>query len=173
MPLLTLIAIASLVVSPGTTIDPLTLAIDGSVQCYQPDTIRKICRSIASYQHLDGTRYSNTAIVLIAPTGPLTLETTTIVDVRKGAVCGSIKANELALGKLRSGDRIFSPDEAAPVLAKIAQAMSAIVDKEICTSYQAAGTGFIAKATIDGIYRPDIDQVVDWVKPDAGYSVSP
>jgi hypothetical protein len=65
--------------------NPLEPALAGRVQCYEPNEAKKTCRALASYLRTGGPRYPNTALVLIAAT--VTLETTTPVEVKAGAVC--------------------------------------------------------------------------------------
>ena len=155
------------------SVNPLALAADGKVQCYQPDDQKRTCRSIAAYQRRGDGTYANTAIVLISTAGPVTLETITPVTVKAGAVCGSIRPEDINAGKLRVADRILSNSEAAPVLARIALSMASLINKEICTSYVQSAGGLTAKATIEGVYRSDADQRVKWVQPGDGYTVSP
>lgn len=172
---MSIFAVVALVASgaPAGLMHPLDPAIDGQLQCYHPDDIKRTCRSIAAYQRkADGT-YANTATVLISSKGPVTLETLTPVTVKAGAVCGSIRAEDISKGKLRVANRLLSDSEAAPILVRIAQAMNAMTNKQICTSYEQSPTGIMARVTIDGVFRPDADQSVKWVRATEGYTVSP
>jgi hypothetical protein len=51
--------------------------------------------------------------------------------------------------------------------------MSPILGKEICTRYEADGSGLVAKVTIAGADSPAPDQPVKWVSPKDGYTVAP
>lgn len=153
--------------------NPLAPAAAGQVQCYQPDDRKRTCRSIASYQRRDDGTYANTAVVLLSSAGPVTLETITPVTVKAGAVCGSIRAENINAGKLRIADRLLPDSEAAPILVRIVQSMAPLINKEICTSYEQSADGLTAKATIAGVYRSDADQRVGWVQPSDGYTVAP
>jgi hypothetical protein len=172
MSLTVLIALAASA-SGVPSIDPLSPAASGQVQCYQPDEQKKTCRSIASYRAVGRSTYSNTAVVLLSEAPPVILETTAPVTVRQGAVCGAIRAEDIAAGKLRVSGRLFDDVEAAPLLARVAEAMKALINKQICTSYEASGDGLTARASIDGRYRADMDQRVKWVHPGDGYKVAP
>jgi hypothetical protein len=153
--------------------NPLAPAMRGQMQCHQPDDKRRTCRSIATYTRDSIGSYSNKAIVLISSAGPVTLETVTPVTVEAGAVCGSIRAEDIMQGKLRVADRLLSDEEAKPVLLRVSQSMTPVMGKRICTSYVTAQTGVIAKASIDGVYRAESDQTVKWVQPADGYVVAP
>jgi hypothetical protein len=101
------------------------------------------------------------------------LETITLVTVKAGMVCGSIRAEDISAGKLRIANRLLSNDDAAPVLARIVQSMAPMINKEICTAYVPSADGITAKATIGGGYRAEADQKVEWVQQNDGYTVSP
>ena len=76
-------------------------------------------------------------------------------------------------GTLRVDGTVVSPEKAKPILERIAQALAPMSDKEICTKYQPSGTAFTAKIWIGGTYRLDQDQVVKWISPADGYTVTP
>lgn len=173
MPILIAMALAATNATPAMMTDPLAPAADGKVQCHQPNDEKRTCRSMASYQRRDDGTYTNTAIVLLSSAGPVTLETTTVVILKAGAVCEAVRLNDLNAGKLRVAGRLLPDSEAVRILPRIAQSMASIIDKEICTSYEQSAEGLIAKATISGEYRPDADQRVKWVQPDDGYQVAP
>jgi hypothetical protein len=154
-------------------IDPLGPARHGEAQCYAPDRTRKTCRSLAYYDARATSSYDNRAIVLVSTEGPVTLETITPVVVRAGAVCGAIRVNDIQSGKLIVSGRQLTVDEARPLLGRLAEAMTPIIDKEICTTYVPKDGALVAHATVDGTPRPDMDQLVEWVKPSDGYIVGP
>jgi hypothetical protein len=152
---------------------PLEPAATGKMQCYMPDTARKTCASLALYkQNADGT-YANTAIILLNKSPAVVMETITPVRIVSGAVCGSIRAEDIAAGKLTVNGHILTPEQAAPALAQISTAMAGIIGHDICTTYTDSGQGLIAKSTIDGAAQPAMDQPVKWVAPEDGYTVAP
>ena len=51
--------------------------------------------------------------------------------------------------------------------------MTSVVGHEICTAYVQSGGNLVAKATMDGVPKPDQDQVMLWVSPADGYSIAP
>jgi hypothetical protein len=154
-------------------INPLEPALTGQLQCYEPNEEKKTCRALGSYKRVSGSRYMNGALALISAVGPVTLEMTTPVEVKAGAVCGTIRPEDVSNGKLAAGGRPLSAAEAAPVLAQIAQAMAPMMNKEICTRYVPDAGGLIGKATIGGVYRADADRRVKWVKATDRYTVAP
>lgn len=171
-----LLALLTLAVPTAVTdaaVNPLADAKNGSLQCYQPDDQRRTCRSIASYVPTGEATYVNKATVLLSTAGRITLETTTPVTIRVGAVCGFIRAEDVRAGKLRVADRLLPDAEAAPLLAQVMQSMSGLMGQEICTSYVQTVGGFTAKATMNGVYQASADQRVKWVQPSEGYSVAP
>lgn len=143
----------------------------GFLQCYRPDVLHKTCQSIAAYTLSGPGTYDNKALIPISKNA--TLETHSSVVLKGGAVCGSIRVEDMTNGLLRVDDREVDPITAKPVLERIAHAMAPFAGKEICTRYEASGDGFTAKITIDGVYKPDQDQSVIWVSPSDSYTVTP
>jgi hypothetical protein len=153
--------------------DPLAPARHGMMQCYQPNIRAKTCQSLASYLSQGGRNYGNTALVMLSPKDDMTLETTTPVTVIEGAVCGAIRAEDIARGTLRLAGQKLAPEQATPLLDRISESMSSIIGKQICTTYEPSGEALIAKGRVDGLYRADMDQSVKWVSPSDGYTVAP
>ncbi|MFT4077242.1 MAG: hypothetical protein QM647_17070 [Asticcacaulis sp.] len=154
-------------------IGPLAPAGSGMAQCYDPDQIRKVCASMATYhQNADGS-FTSKSLILISKAPVAILEMNTRVAIRNGAVCGTIQESDITASRLTVSDTAVAPEQAAPVLAQISQGMAGVVGHEICTSYMKSGPDMVAKATIDGVPKPDQDQVVLWVSPSEGYTVAP
>lgn len=63
--------------------DPLAQARSGMLQCYAPDTVRRTCKSLASYV-FGPNGIENQAEVLVSPAGPLVMKNSTPVQVREG-----------------------------------------------------------------------------------------
>jgi hypothetical protein len=74
---------------------------------------------------------------------------------------------------LRANGTLGPAAQATPALVQIAQALSSVIDKEICTRYVMEGVVLKAKASIDGVEQPALDQPVIWVKESDGYTVAP
>jgi hypothetical protein len=158
--------------SPIEDDQPLAKADQGYVQCYEPDDAAKTCQSIASYNRTSDGHWDSTAIVLLSPKLSLTLETVTPIDVKNGAVCGYIRANDLLKGTLRVSGQPLPSEKAGTVLPMIAKGMATLFDKEICTQYREGPGGLVAKATIEG-GKPEMpNQRVKWVLPTDGYTVA-
>lgn len=168
-----LLALTAATGGADTVSNPLAPAMAGQLECTRPDDQKKTCRSIASYRLVEGSTYSNTATILISPDGPVTFEGTSPVTVKAGAVCGTMKPEDVASGKLRVAGTLLDDAQASPALARMVTALSGIMNKEICVIYQPSPEGLLEKATIEGVYQANQDQVVEWVQPDAGYVVAP
>ncbi len=151
--------------------NPVARAQSGDVQCYRPDTTNKTCQSIASYQQTGPGTYDNKALVAVS--NEATLETHTPVVIRGDAVCGYVRAQDMMAGTLRLRGSLVAPDAARPVLQRIAHSVAQFADKEICTRYEPSGGDLTAKVSIAGVYRPDQDVRVKWIRPSDGYSVTP
>jgi len=155
----------------ATIANPLVLAEGGELQCYRPDVQKKTCQAIAAYRRTGPGTYDNTALIPVG--ADATLETHTPVVIKGSAVCGFIRGQDAIAGTLRVGGQVVDPEKAKPVLERIAQAMAPMTDKEICTTYEPAGTDFMAKISIGGSYRSDQDETVKWISSPDGYTVTP
>jgi hypothetical protein len=150
--------------------DPIARSNDGELQCYRPNVQKKTCQSIASYRRTGPGTYVNNALL---PLGDdVTLETHSPVVVKGDALCGAITRQEVLTGTLRAHKQVIAPETAKPLLDRVADAISALFGKEICTSYEPSGADFTAKASIDGVYQPDKDSIVKWIAPADGYTVA-
>lgn len=153
--------------------NPIQPALSGQLECHVPNEQAKTCQSLGSYTPIAGNRYSNRTLVLLAPEGPVTMEVTSEVEVRDGAVCGPLRIEDLNAGHLIVAGRTLDQADAAPIKAKLAEAMGSMMGKEVCSKLEPSGTGFTVKSSIDGAYRADFDRPMRWVKPDDGYKVAP
>jgi hypothetical protein len=153
--------------------NPLAPALAGQMECHFPNDQAKTCRSIGTYKPVGGDRYSNNALVLLSPEGPVTLEVATEVTVKNGAVCGTVKREDLNKAQLKVGDHVLTAAEATQGMEQIAQAMAPLFDKEICSTFEPAGAIMMVKSTLGGTARPDLDQPMKWIAPADGYKVAP
>jgi hypothetical protein len=153
--------------------NPLAPAIAGQLECSTPDEQRKTCRSIASYRHLSGPNYSNTAVMLFSPNGPTILQVTSPVVVKGNAVCAVTKIGDIKNGKVTVGGRKLSTLEAAPLLDHLATHMFPLFGHEICLTFDDSSGTIMELGTIDGVRQPKGDEPVQWVSPSAGYKVAP
>ena len=152
---------------------PLAPAEAGKIQCHSPDMAKRTCRSLAYYSLDDSGNYINTAVVLVSADRQLTLETSTPVKVIGEAVCGEVRAEDLLRGRVMDHGKPLGDEQSAVILERVASSMFGLFGHQICTNYKPAGDFLIAKYSIDGIFRPEISQMVIWVAPSAGFSVAP
>jgi len=153
------------------SINPLTMADRGMVQCYRPDVQSRTCHSIAGYRRTGPGNYDNKALLPLSE--EVTLEVHTDVVIKGDAVCGFIRAQDLASATLRISDQVVDSLTAKPILARMAQNLKSLAGKEICTRYVPAGADFTAKVSVAGVYQPTDDETVKWVSEADGYTVVP
>lgn len=151
--------------------DPLDEARKGSLQCYAPDIARKTCNSLAGYTFENG-KILNQAEVLISPAPPIVMKTVSPIEIRGDAVCGPLRKEDIETAEiLVQGQGVTEPNAAA-IKARLAAALGARLEKEICTTYRKQGSALVTEVTIAGVTQPD-KEVVIWVKPSEGYRVAP
>ena len=152
--------------------NPLTPAGRGQIQCYAP-TDRKTCASMSVYTAKGDGTFANTNTIMMSKKPVVLIKMTTPVTIKNDAVCGTVRAQDITAGSLNVDGQAVPADQAAVLLAKVAASAGGIVGHEICTSYVGDGSGFTAKATMDGVPQPNQNQPVIWVTPDDGYTVAP
>lgn len=166
--------IAGAQTASAADIQPLAPALAGKAQCYAPDAARKTCKSMAYYAARSDGGYDNRGLVLLQATPPVVLDTVTPVTVKDGAVCGAIRAQDIAAGKLIVQGQTLPDAAAKPWLDKITASLSGVIGHEICTRYVDDGKGgLIAQASMDGQRQTDQDQAMTWVASEDGYTVAP
>lgn len=171
VPDMTLPADSGVVASAG---DPLAPALVGQVQCFDPDPASRTCRSMAALRRNPDGTWATTVTTMPDPAQPLTLEIASTVVVRNGAVCGAVQRDQIMAGHLRYFGQPIPADHALPVLVQIADALGAVIGREVCTVYTAAPGGLIARGSVTGDPRgAGPGQRLSWVRADSGYHVAP
>jgi hypothetical protein len=158
---------ASAEIPAGAT--AIELADQGYLQCYRPDTRRKTCQSIASYERIRDGVYQNTAEVSVG--NGITLETSTPVWVVDGAFCGSIREQDIMAGTLRVGGSQVAEERAGATLYQLAKQLGPMTNVQLCTRYEPAAAGFTAKISMAGTYRAEMDTPVKIISASDGYRV--
>lgn len=156
-----------------TSANPLMPAAVGKMQCYHPDRVHHTCRSLASYAAHGNGGYDNKAIVLLSARPVVTMTTVTPVTLDNDAVCGAIRAEDIALAMVDVDGSALTGDALSGARQRIAGAMENMFGHRICTRYIADGDALRAEATIDGTPRRDANDTVIWVSPGDGYRVAP
>jgi hypothetical protein len=152
---------------------PIAQAASGAMQCYAPNTTRKTCASLAGYTLNADGGIDNLAIVLISNSPVVVMRTTAPVVIKDGRVCGPIRAEDLQASTFVIEGQPADEATTAQARQQVMGAMKAMVGKEVCTAYIPDGAEFAAKATLDGVAQPAMDQRVIWVSPSDGYTVAP
>jgi hypothetical protein len=96
-----------------------------------------------------------------------------MVVIKDGAICGVLRAQDIIAGHITVAGKLLPAGAAAPVLGQFAKAMTPMLNKEICTTYEDTADGLLAKVRVNGVYDPELDQYVKWIDPSEGYRVSP
>ena len=152
---------------------PIARAARGDVQCYDPDTVRKTCQSIAIYKVLDDGKVENTAIVLVALTPVVIMQTSTLVGVKGEQICGPLKSEDIDKATFTISGVPANPGQTETLRKQMMDSMADLLNATICTAYVPQGEILIARETVDGVSQPKLDQPVIWVTQAEGYKVGP
>lgn len=153
--------------------DPVGPGLQGQVQCYRPNPEQHSCVSIGAYARDANGVIQNTATVLLAPKPVIVMRSTAPVEVKAGAICGKIAAHDLEIATFTVDGRPADDATAAKVRQAIAPVYAPLLGREVCTTYVPDGETLWARASVDGVRRPDLDARVRWVSPSEGYEVKP
>lgn len=152
--------------------DPLAPAQSGHLQCFGPDRTAHTCQALTALKRNPDRSWTTTVTTAPDPTLPLTLEVSSIVVVRDGAVCGTVRREDMLAGRVHYFGRLVPASRAFPILVQLADALGPATGREICTRFEPGGDGLIARGTITGSPGAAVpDQAMIWVRPDAGYHV--
>ncbi|MEO8177174.1 MAG: hypothetical protein ABI626_11010 [Sphingomicrobium sp.] len=169
-----LVSLFVLAVVTSVDLDPLARGRLGEAQCYMPDVLFKTCVSLEYYSPTGPGTYSNRAISLVEINQPTVIDYTVPVEIRGKAVCFTLRSAHLLAGKISNDGRPLSREKSAAILARINKRTAAVRDKEGCAMFESADGGmFVARGTVGGVRRPDLDSPFKWVKPSDGYKVAP
>ena len=166
-----ILAAAQLV--PAVT-DPLGPARSGQLQCFTPDTSRKMCHALARYTLGPASAIQVRANILMAPASLLiVMRTSTSVEVRSGAVCGRVRARDIEAATFTIAGRSVPQQMVQLASPQILSVMRSHLNQEICATFVPNGASFRTEVAIDGAARPDISDTFIWVRPNEGYAVGP
>jgi hypothetical protein len=158
---------------PAVT-DPLAPARAGQLQCFTPDTSRKMCRALAGYTWGPGPAIRIRADILMAPTNLLiVMRTSTSLEVRSGAVCGRVRAADIEASTYTIAGRPVPQQMVQLVSPQILSLMRSHLNEEICATFVPNGSLFRTQLTIDSVPHPEISETFIWVRPNEGYAVGP
>jgi hypothetical protein len=153
--------------------DPLAQAREGMLQCYAPDAARRTCKSLAGYV-FGPNGIQNQAEVLISPQGPMVMKNSTPVEVRDGAVCGPIRAQDIDGAEVLFAGRPISGPNADQVKTQLKSGIANLLGAEVCTSFVTAPQGYTTRVTVNGQPAPQMsDAPMIWVRPGDGWTVAP
>lgn len=152
---------------------PITPASDGGLQCYAPKPTTKSCQSLAEYKFGPDGAIVNSATVLLSAAPPITMRAVTPVTIKANQVCGYIRPEDIEAATFAIGGNPATEGQTDLLRQKIALAQKSVFGHEICTAYVNDGDALVAKASVDGVAQPAMDQKVIWVSPEDGFKVQP
>ena len=160
--------------SVAAVTDPLSPARSGQLQCFVPDPSRKMCRALAGYTFGPSGAIQARGDILMAPSELLiVMRTSTPVQVRSGAVCGSVRARDIEASTFTIAGNPVPQQMVQFASPQILSMLRSHIDKEVCTTFVPNGSGFSTQLTMDGVAQPQISETFIWVRPSDGYGVGP
>ena len=160
--------------SQAAETDPLGPARSGQLQCFTPDTSRKMCHALAGYTFGPGGAIQVRGAILMAPTNLLiVMRTSTSVEVRSDAVCGRVRARDIEASTFTIAGQPVPQQMVQLASPQILSVLRSHLDQEVCATFVPNGATFTTQLTIDGVAHPQISETFIWVRPNEGYAVGP
>lgn len=157
---------------PAVT-NPLGPARSGQLQCFTPDTSRKVCDALAAYTFGPADAIQVRADILMAPASLLiVMRTSTSLEVRADAVCGRVRARDIEASTFTIAGRPVPQQVVQFTSPQILSVMRSYINQEVCATFVPSGSSFRTHLTIDGVAQPESDTFI-WVRPNEGYVVGP
>jgi hypothetical protein len=154
--------------------DPLGPAKSGQLQCFVPDTSRKMCRALTGYTWRPAGPIQVRGEILMAPSELfIVMWTSTSVEVRSGAVCGQVRARDIAAATFTIAGQPVPQQMVQFASPQVLSMLRSHIDKEICTTFVSNGSSFTTQLTVDGVDQPQASETFIWVRPNDGYRVGP
>lgn len=145
----------------------------GKMLCSNPDPASKTCSTIDRLAvRADGVLLDSGETLLV-PNQPITLETTSIVHIKAGAMCGVIDMADFQKGIVRANGTAVPPERNAMVLAKLSQVFQPLAGQETCEGLRMENGQLIKVAQVERMDLPLPGKAVRWIGPDEGYRVAP
>lgn len=160
--------------SVAAVTDPLAPARSGQLQCFAPDPSRKMCRGLAGYAWGPAGAIQVRGEILMAPSELLiVMRTSTSVQVRSGAVCGSVRARDIEAATFTVAGRPVPQQMVQLASPQVLSMLSSHINKEVCATLVPDGSSFTTQLAVDGVDQPQVSETFIWVRPNDGYRVGP
>ncbi|HWQ86499.1 hypothetical protein [Brevundimonas sp.] len=170
-----LMAFVVLAITALTDPDPLAPARDGQVQCYTPDVERKTCRAIGSYLFEPDGRIINDAENMLNEEPFVILRARSAVYVRDGAVCATDAFDDRHIRTIEVNGNTLEGEAMSSARSAVAASMRETIGTgEYCSTYHPKPDGSLrALVTVNGLPRPDAEDMVLWIRREDGWRVAP
>ncbi|NBW06794.1 MAG: hypothetical protein EBR82_02075 [Caulobacteraceae bacterium] len=156
--------------------DPLAPARQGMVQCYDPDTARKLCRAMGFYEFGADGAILNRAETRLQDAPVIVMFAHSTVVIRDGKECSVEPIRPADIDRIEIDGQPLPTDALGPVRAQIVAGLPDMLkgDQPLCSTYPAKTDGPM-QVTVDvgGVAHPELTSTVLWVRPADGWKVRP
>lgn len=160
-------------VSNQAATDVLAQSQSGKVMCVNHDPATKTCSSIISYKPQSDGRLLETGEVLISPDQSLTLEMSSMVQAKGGAICGAVSLADMQKGRLRMNGTLFPPDRNEAALNKLIERLKPMAGREACEMLRIEDGELRKYGQVERVDLKLPGKPVSWINPADGYQVAP
>ena len=152
---------------------PLAPAMEGKIQCFQPNPAAKTCRSIGAYSFGPHGEIENIATMMIMRGPVVIMPTRAPAHIKGDRDCGTLRPEHIDRSTFIFDGRPANAAQTAALRAEMKASLAATFGHETCSAYVPNGQTLLATSTLDGVPQPAADQKMIWVAPADGWRVAP
>jgi hypothetical protein len=145
----------------------------GKMLCSNPDPNTKTCSTIDSFAAKDSNTLLDTGEVLFSPDQPITLETSSVVHIQEGAICGTMELADLQKGKVRVNGALIPNDRNEAVLNKLIERLKPLMGRQVCEALRIEAGQLVKYGQVERFDAKLPGKPVSWITPADGYKVAP
>lgn len=132
------------------------------------------CEDVGFVDVIDAKTYRQTYRYQLSDAPDMQMIVRQTVNLEGDALCAKFQFSDLQVVVLEDGEQA-TPETAAPVIAMLADSMSALEGKVTCEHFsrEAATGDLVSFVTLDGVMSPDFDSRYHLLTPDARINLRP
>jgi len=152
--------------------DPMVPIRAGKLRCGLPDVTHKTCRTITKYTpRADGTL---DAFVRGLPGDDgLSVAYHTVATIENGGPCITITDGDVAKAEFNKSGVNLTGTALDRAREGMRAALAQLLNRKSCSRDQGIEGVFLAEGYVEDKRFPDLDKPVQWIAPDAGYTLGP
>lgn len=148
-------------------------ARSGRIACIAPANGNSRCNTLVRYQFKQDGSVLVVTDVTMSATPPITMSASYDASIVNGAFCGEPHVEDVGRATFVISGTAASATDTQNLRAQIVGNMQAQGRMNACMSYELVDGAWLARATVNGVRRPDMDAQMVWLPSNARVAVGP